>query len=762
MPVTDRILAAAKRAAATAMTLVAVAAHAEEPNIRESTVATQPASTADTQNLTTSVTTLNAADLEDRRITGLGGIAAAVPGISYTPALNSSNTLSLYIRGEGPVAPGQITLDGAVGMYQDGFYISRLQANTFDLLDLERAEVLAGPQGAAYGRDTAGGVVNLISKAPAGQLRFDQDVDFGNRNSYRILSSLDTPRWHDLSAKVTLLASSIDGYVKNALATSRDYGSEKQRAARLQLRWDGLSSLRAEYFLERSALDSTPEYDSIPAENGQKVYPGYVYFANPNGPMQSTYRPVKLPLSTSNHTAQGLTLTWHPWSGLTVQSLTGYRTMDANEQQDYAEFYGYPEATVDLYQQHQFSQDLRFSGELFDRQIGYVAGASYLREKGAHSDDYILLTQGASQLTQISAQARSQAVYAQLRWQPDLLGRHIEVTAAGRYTRDTKDAKRSVTDNLTNVLESGALSHLSYNRATPEFSVVYRWSDGFSTYAKVATAYQAGGALETAPIGHFSSNTFRPESSTTYELGLKSAFLDDRWRFDVAVFDSRRKDVPYVLPIDVITASAFVFQRVTVKGASFDLHATPLRDLTLEANATYLHWNIERAGVLAGSIFDPASGQGSPYVVGANIRSVFALPYTPKYSASVAGDYALAHLDRRDLLMHLDYVYRAAMFAEAGAGPAVPGSRFATQPPYGLLNGRITLSQETDWAHRVKFSLWGRNILNRKYYQPALGVGPGITPFNTSGTVATPGGYSSRAGAWAEPRTYGLTITYEY
>jgi hypothetical protein len=112
--------------------------------------------------------------------------------------------------------------------------------------------------------------------------------------------------------------------------------------------------------------------------------------------------------------------------------------------------------------------------------------------------------------------------------------------------------------------------------------------------------------------------------------------------------------------------------------------------------------------------------------------------------------------------MHLDYVYRGAMFVEAGAGPAVPGGQFDTQPAYGLLNGRMTLSQETDWAHRVKFSLWGRNILNRKYYQPAIGVGPGLTSFNTSGAAATPGGYSSRAGAWAEPMTYGIAIKYEY
>ena len=100
------------------------------------------------------------------------------------------------------------------------------------------------------------------------------------------------------------------------------------------------------------------------------------------------------------------------------------------------------------------------------------------------------------------------------------------------------------------------------------------------------------------------------------------------------------------------------------------------------------------------------------------------------------------------------------MFTSAGSGPAVPGSQFDTQPAYGLLNGRLTLSQETDWSHRLKFSLWGHNLLNRKYYQPAVGVGAGIEGYDTNGTRF--GGYTSRAGAWAEPLTYGINATYQY
>ena len=757
MPSSDRILAAAGSAAAAAMSLVAVTAHADEPG--------SPIGQPNAQSLTV----LSAADLEARSITAVDGIATAVPEVSFTRALNSLDTLSLYMRGEGPVAPGQITLDGAVGVYQDGFYIPRLQANTFDLLDLERVEVLAGPQGAAYGRDTAGGVINIVSKAPAGQLRFDQDVDFGNRNSYRILSSLDTPAWHGLAAKITLLASSIDGYVKNAAGNSHDYGSAKQRAARLQLQWDPLSSLTARYFLERGALDSTPEYDSNPTLNGENIYSIYNYYADPNGPMRSTYRPIDLPLSTANHTTHGLTLTWRVGPALTVESRTGYRTMNANEQMDFAEFEGQPLGTADLYDQHQFSQDLRLSGRLFADTLGYVAGATYFKEKGRHEDVFVLLPYDVgfpdrgSQVEQISAETRSLAYYARLSWRPAFFARRLELAAAGRYTRDVKDAARWISQS-GDVLEADARNHLSYRRATPEYTVTFHWSDALSTYAKVATAYAAGGALETAPVDAFSTTEFRPESSTTFEVGLRSNFLGDRLRADVTVFDSKRRDVQYALPVNLITANVLDFQRVTVTGASLEVSVKPLQDLLLSVNGTYLHWRIDRVDALAGTIFDPTSeqGQGSPYFVGQNVNNLFALPYTPKYSAAVAADYTLAHLDRQELLLHLDYVYRARMFAEGGAGPGVPGGEFDTQPAYGLLNGRLTLSQETDWAHRVKFSVWGNNMLNRKYYQPAIGIGAGLTSLTTSGSVTTPSGYSARAGAWAEPRTYGLSVRYEY
>jgi iron complex outermembrane receptor protein len=749
--------------AAAAVVGLATAAHAEEPNLHDTPAPTVQRPADDPQSLPVAVTALSSSDLENRRITSLDGIAAATPSVSFARAMNSANTLNLFIRGQGQVNPTQITRDGAVGIYQDGFYVARSQAMTFDLLDLERVEVLQGPQGAAYGRDTTGGVVNLISKAPAGELRFDQTADFGNRNSYRVLSSLDAPKWHGLSAKVTLLASAIDGDVKNLASTSHDYGEEKQRAARLQLHWDGLSSLRADYFLERSSLDSTPAYDSNPAQNGEQLYFRFVYYANPDGPMTSTYRPVDLRLSTSNHTAQGLTLRCQPLRALTIESLTGYRTLDSHDRQDYAEFFGYPEGTEDLYQHHQFSEELRFSGELFARQFSWTVGASYFTEHGSHTNDFVLLTQGQTIVRQVLADTRSQAAYAQVQWRPAFAATRLALTAAGRYTKDSKDAERFLSANTAGVVESGSRNHLSYGRVDPAFTVDYRWNDDLSTYARFATAYQAGGALESAPIGQFGNQTQRPESEKTYEIGLKSTLLRNRLRANIAVFDSQLRDVQYALPVDAITDQAYDFQKATVRGVDLDLLGTPLHELTLSASMAYLRWTIDRADALAGTVFDPANGAHSPYLVGENIRDVFALPYTPKYNFTLGGDYTLLHLDRSDLALHLDYVYRGGMFTDSAAGPAVPGRQFDTISAYGLLNGRLTLTQETDWSHHVKFSVWGRNLLNRKYYQIATGVGAGVTSFGPStGGVMAPAGYLARGGAWAEPPTYGITINYQY
>jgi iron complex outermembrane receptor protein len=306
----------------------------------------------------------------------------------------------------------------------------------------------------------------------------------------------------------------------------------------------------------------------------------------------------------------------------------------------------------------------------------------------------------------------------------------------------------------------GSFNRLNYNRVNPAFTLSYRWTYGISTYASASTAYRAGGALETADIGKLASSTFRPESLTTYELGLKAAFLDDRLRANIAAFSSRYRDIQYPISINALVDQVYSLQQATIRGADLELVATPLRNLTLSTRVAFLHWTIDKAYALAGTVFDPATGSGSPYVVGQNIKDLFSLQYAPKYNFTLAADYAFLHLDSGDISAHLDYGYRGSMFSDPGSGLAVPGHQFDTIPAVGLLNARVALAHETDWNHHVNISLWGRNVLNRKYYQIAGGYGSGFSAFTTA-NGATPG-YSARAGAWAEPATYGISVSYLY
>src|SRR5207237_1420801 len=118
-----------------------------------------------------------------------------------------------------------------------GFVLARPNLMSFDLADLDRVEILRGPQGTLYGRNTTGGTINIISKAPTGEFGFKESLDFGSRNLFRTLTTVNLPKWNNISTKFTFVKSNIDGLVKN-LGSSNDFGLQHQLGGRLQLHWD--------------------------------------------------------------------------------------------------------------------------------------------------------------------------------------------------------------------------------------------------------------------------------------------------------------------------------------------------------------------------------------------------------------------------------------------------------------------------------------------------------------------------------------------
>ena len=193
------------------------------------------------QSTPIAITALSADALKDKGITSFEGVAQNSPSISLTPYPSSRNTLILFMRGQGQSDAQQVTQDGSVGMYVDGIYSSRPQAATFDLADIERVEVLRGPQGTLYGRNTTGGAVNIISKKPTGEFGFSEDFTYGSYNQIRSLTIVDLPKVGDFSAKLSYLRSRRDGTVENN-GGSNDFNYDSQNAGRLAVRGRRLGS----------------------------------------------------------------------------------------------------------------------------------------------------------------------------------------------------------------------------------------------------------------------------------------------------------------------------------------------------------------------------------------------------------------------------------------------------------------------------------------------------------------------------------------
>lgn len=731
------------------------------------------------QNTPIAMAALSAETLEKMGIADFSDVARASPSIHFT-TYPSSNMLTLYMRGQGINDPMQITADGSVGLYQDGFYVGRPLGAIFELADLERVEVLRGPQGTLYGRNTTGGAVNMIAKRPSGEFGFRQSFTLGSRDLFRSLTTIDLPAWNELAAKVTILKSSQDGYVKNS-GDSHDYGEAEQLSGRLDLRWNVGDAITADYFFETGTLDSTPQY----LQNAQVARSGRVAgYTKADSARRSTYRDIDLPESTSRFENHGLTLTWDISDAFTVKSLTGYRDLKVDGYQDYAEALGTAAGTnanfvYDAIQSHTFSQEFQFIGNALDDRIRYVSGLYYYHDSASHYEDFLTgldarpaYASTVDKLRDVSAEAESLAAYGQVTWRPPILDDRFEATLGARYTRDKREAERKLltsigsgarfggrTMTIPGSTERGVSNDQDFDRFNPSLTLNYNWSDDLSTYAKVATGYRAGGSSEAAPVGSFDL-TYGPEKIVSYEGGVKSYWLDRRVRFNGAAFVNKLDDMQMLIatsPSDSSVVQGFNAGKATIEGVELDLLVQPVDDLSLSLNYAYLHTKFDSVDAPARTIFDAATNPLSPYAAGDDIKGLFVVPNAPRHSVTAAVDYTLWKFASSDLSAHFDYRWQSHMYTSALGGADVPDQVDVGVGAYGILNGKFTWAVDLPRGDRTRLSVWGKNLTDQYYATQVIGLGGG--PVDVAGSSA---GRKAIAEAWSEPPSYGVEVVYEY
>ncbi|MCK9247026.1 MAG: TonB-dependent receptor, partial [Anaerolineaceae bacterium] len=499
-----------------------------------------------------SVFVMGASDLENqgiRSITELG--EGSVPNLRISPFGSGVSTHVITVRGVSALDPGQISRESTTGVYLDGVYLGRAQGLSIDQMDLERVEVLRGPQGTLFGRNALGGAISLVSKKPSGEWGFQQTVGVGNYDALNSITRIDLPEIAGVSAKIDYLVSERDGWVKNPARGQSDWSAVDKEGGRIALLWQAADNFTVEYAYDRSRSAQVSNYMHI-----DSLLPGAEAF--PEGEFQqlessrvSRGRTGALnEPSTSRVWGHTLNLNWDLNDQHTLRLISAYRNLRQSQFNSFGGAFFRPgPATGNLFgrlslaevRQDQISHEFQWLGNL-DR-LEFVAGAFYFKESAqdAQSDPFgnQLTANGPivlpAPLYSRPAPARasdvtseSQALFGQVKWTPGVLNDRLSVTVGGRYNRDEKDGARRLING-----ESAFLPY-SYkeNRFDPAVTVAYDWAEGVNAYLRWGTAYRGGG-VNSRSVG-FSS--FDADDIESWELGLKSEFWDRRARLNAAVF----------------------------------------------------------------------------------------------------------------------------------------------------------------------------------------------------------------------------------
>ncbi|MGH6632947.1 MAG: TonB-dependent receptor, partial [Sphingopyxis sp.] len=474
-----------------------------------------------------SVSAVSSAAIDRAQVRSVSDIATIVPNIQINETIGNSFGPLITIRGLSPSADTSLARDQPVGLYIDGVPIGKSTGAAFDTVDLERVEVLRGPQGTLYGKNTIGGAVNLITRKPSGEFGGQYLAGAGSWGQFNQRISIDLPEVAGFSAKVGLITKLDGGYYRNSVRKD-NFGEEELWAARADLLWRPSGSFSALYSYDISDSKGTPNQLAATAVTGSGatafvnalmapyVVTGRTREIGAQSALRSDYR-------TNGH---ALTLEWEPGIGdLTLKSITARRTAITRSASD---FDGSPLDLLRIILDNnykQFTQEFQAIGTVGD--FKYTLGAFYLDDEyDVYNPRWNFQFGGnAFDISERGGRSKSYAGYGQLAWTPRALDEKLTASVGLRYTRESKHAYELLLSNSayrTNpaapgsgvflrdangnpVTRSGGpaagarpgaggigytdLSPLEnsgvWKRFNPEFNVLYKFQRDFSIYGRV-------------------------------------------------------------------------------------------------------------------------------------------------------------------------------------------------------------------------------------------------------------------------------------
>ncbi|MFC4595864.1 TonB-dependent receptor [Sphingobium tyrosinilyticum] len=465
------------------------------------------------QHTPIAMSVLGSEDLKNRRIQSLTDlVGGTVPSLRIVPFFSRSSALIVGIRGIVPADPNQPSRDAGVGIYIDGVYLGRSQGLGMALLDVERIEVLKGPQGTLFGRNSTGGAVSITSRKPSGEFQLRQTVGVRNFGGYSGETHIDFPRFANLSLKVDGVLSKRGGTTKNPLGSADDFNTFDRRGIHGAALWEPNDGFSAQLDGDYSYDATTSYYIQLLEKN--PAAPALAPLVQVQADRART-ADIGVPQQPSIGRTYGvaLNLNWTVDEDVKLRSISSYRHLTQSQFDNGLGAHSgpfIPNAAFSRYglaslRQHQYSQELQLIGSA--ARLNYVAGLYYYHEAGednAWSPNSMRWNADGTVATPLptlqaatpfpdrasNAKADSYAAFGQASWNPPVLNNVLHLTVGGRYTHDEKSG--------TLFKVNGAVTDFRFNissdRFDPQVTLAADINRNAHLYGKWSTAYRAGGA----------------------------------------------------------------------------------------------------------------------------------------------------------------------------------------------------------------------------------------------------------------------------
>ncbi|HWA21159.1 MAG TPA: TonB-dependent receptor [Caulobacterales bacterium] len=710
-----------------------------------------------------SVAVVSDSALKASQATSLRDLPSLVSGLKFTTA-NIATTI--YVRGVG----GSQANEGDVSIYTDGVYVG---ANTavlgFQFNDIDRIEVVKGPQGTLFGRNSNGGAINFVSKTPSNEFKFQNTLNVGNYNlvddSFYVSGPLIKDR---LQGSLAVNRMRHDGYIKNIVPGSPDLSDGNRWGARGQLRWqitDNLvNTLRVdgeianENYASQATLLAPVKFNSV-----ANAIVGNFHYAATNDFVynrEQTY-------GASNE------LNWTLNDNLSLKSITAYRTdkthnaSDADSTEDVTNFGGVTAwqngtfsnlnlGAMDTWE-HQISQEFNLLHKFgpiegvvgtyyFDEyvhQIGSTIAIGPAKDAAAGPPTKV----GSPRDTRVPV--TSKAVFFQETYH---ITPRLGFNLGARYTEETKvlDTYNISWNLLTGVTTlkfdaRGANAAVrKFHALSPKAGVNWQITDDALVYASATKGFKSGGFVSSArALG--TGNEFGPETMWSYEIGTKTDWLDHRLRINLAAFRNDWKGLQFSATISTNPPISGTFNAAaaTITGFEADITAKPTPSITLTGNATFLDSKYENfTGNVMSAVLASFLTPGDPRynsVRGTYDASGQELVSAPKVSAVFAAqkDFELPGGD--EVFVRGEYQYTSKTFFDPS------NIALLSQPEFSLYNASLGYTLAGGHWQAV---LWGKNLTDEQY----------ILRKQVGGAAASPH-ITAPIGA---PKTVGVRLNYTY